>query len=634
MHESRGTGGSPDGRKSSGRKSSGRKSSFRKGTGRKGSGSGTASSGTAGSGRGGRAFRVTGISANGADAWRLFEVIAAWWLSAPAVYGLGWCLRFVTPGHRFAQSADQWFYANFLSFAAGLWIWLVIGFAGSAFIARAALARAMSGQWVMRATGIVAVVLAFASFLQLCRVAWDNDKDFARYYARATVFYAPALSGPDAPPSLDRLLTGARPGGAGSRCDLVGAADVPSCVVRATLPATGWQPRVSSYSGAVFALSRSSGDMQNVSLNAATVHYLNSWHGHPARWSGIMDGSGISQGMGGVAEWDGAHVTTCDFSGRYAIDRSFGGRNMADMADFLAQSYPGLRWTITDVWGYCDGSEPVVVVPVTKMIRYQNRTVNTAAGIIIVRGASGKTSLAYEPDVRAGALPGPVYPASLVDTQLAQSAWAAGRGAMNNGGFGYEPTNAAVQAGNVSDFLLRTAKTGRLQWVTPLTLRDSSSQLFVAYAISTADTVTNGRLNQLSIYVLSPSDPRQINVDNMEAEARNWLAQQDPGFISSGGQLVEFTPVGGNRWRAYGEVNGRVVYLLDVDATGTVAPQLTSVSPLGGAAGGGTAGGGVSGGTGSGTGTAVCGKPLSSLTTAQLAFCVREFANEIATRAG
>ena len=94
--------------------------------------------------------------------------------------------------------------------------------------------------------------------------------------------------------------------------------------------------------------------------------------------------------------------------------------------------------------------------------------------------------------------------------------------------------------------------------------------------------MTDGQLNPLSIYVLSPGDPRQINVDNMEAEARNWLAQHKPGFISSGGQLSEFTPVGGNMWRAYGELNGRVVYLLDIDATGTVSPVLTSVPGIGG----------------------------------------------------
>jgi len=254
------------------------------------------------------------------------------------------------------------------------------------------------------------------------------------------------------------------------------------------------------------------------------------------------------------------------------------------------------------------------------MARFQNRTVNTSAGIIVVTGSSGNTSLRYEPSVAAGALPGPVYPQSLVDTQLGASAWAAGRGAMNNGGFGYEPTNSTAQAGDVSDYLLRSKDTGRLEWVTPLTLRESSSQLFVAYAVSAADTVTSGRLNPLSVYVLSPSDPRQINVDNMEAEARNWLASQQPGFISSGGSLLEFTPVAGNLWRAYGELNGRVVYLLDIDATGQVAPTLTSVSPIG------PNPGAVS--------TAVCGKPLGSLSTAQLAFCLRQFADQLSQREG
>src|SRR5450756_1469857 len=255
---------------------------------------------------------------------------------------------------------------------------------------------------------------------------------------------------------------------------------------------------------------------------------------------------------------------------------------------------------------------------------------------VTVRGRSGKTSLTYTSDVGAGSLPGPVYPQSLVDVQLAQSAWAAGRGSMNNGGFGYEPTNSSAQAGNVSDFLLRDTATGRLEWVTPLTLRNSSSQLFVAYAISAADTVTSGSLNGLSVYVLAPSDPRQINVDNMEAEARNWLAQQEPGFISSGGKLLEFTPLGGNMWRAYGELNGRVVYLLDIDATGRFAPALTSVSPLGSGAGAG-AGSGSGAGSGGGSGTAgdaVCGKPLAGLSTAQIATCLREFADQLAAREG
>jgi len=550
----------------------------------------------------------------------------------PVLYGLGWCLRLVTPGHRFAQSADQWFYANILSLGGWLWVWLTVGLIGTVVIAlsmRDGLARGGA----LSVVAILAALLAIVTFGQTWRVTWDNDKDLARYYDRSTVFYAPSLSTAGAPPSLSRLLTGAHPPGAagfgsGGQCALVGVADVPGCVQQGTLATAGWEPRVSSYNGAVFAISRTSGDMQNVSLASSTVTYLNAWHGEPARWSGILDGTGISQGMGGVSEWTGSQVTTCRFAGQYAIDRSFGGTNMADLPDYLAQQYPGLRWRLSDVWGYCDGNEPVVVIPVTRMVPWTNRTLDTAAGVIIVHGSQGKTSLAYQADVQPGDLPGPVYPRSLVDTQLGASSWAAGRGSLNNGGFGYEPTSSSVQGGNVSDYLLRDNATGRLEWVTPLTLRNSSSQLFVAYAVSSAGSVTAGQLNQLSIYVLAPSDSRQINVDNMEAEARNWLAQQEPGFISSGGQLLEFTPVSGNTWRAYGELNGRVVYLLDIDATGRFTPTLTSVSPTGATSGTGT-------GRGSGAAsTAICGRPLSSLTSQQITFCLREFADQLAQRDG
>ena len=65
-----------------------------------------------------------------------------------------------------------------------------------------------------------------------------------------------------------------------------------------------------------------------------------------------------------------------------------------------------------------------------------------------------------------------------------------------------------------------------------------------------------------------------------------------------------------------------MAHLLDVDATGSVAPTLTSVSTLGGAA------------SGTGEATALRGKPLSSLSTSQLTFCLREFADQLAAREG
>jgi hypothetical protein len=330
---------------------------------------------------------------------------------------------------------------------------------------------------------------------------------------------------------------------------------------------------------------------------------------------------------GGVAEWNGTTVTSCDFSGQYAIDRSFDASGDSDLNDLLAETYPGLRWSESDVWGYCDGTEPIVVIPMTRQIYVGNRTVVTAGGVVTVKGNYGQTQLSYTASVQPGVLPGPVYPASLVSTQLDQASWADGRRAHDKFGFGYEPVSSSVQAGNVSNYLLRDSANGRLEWVTPLTLNNSTSQEIVAYAVSYADEVSQGELNQLSIYVLGDNDPRVINIDSMEANARVWLSQQDPGLLTSGGVLSEFTPLGGNMWRAYLEVRGQVEDLMDFDATGVVTPTLTNVAPQSGNGAFGTNPTPGSGSTGS-----VCGRSPSSLSVQQLAGCLQQFSNTLAQR--
>jgi hypothetical protein len=551
------------------------------------------------------------------------------WAVVPVVYGLGWCLR-ALPGHKKAQFFDQWLMANFWSHGVLFWVWVMLVSLISLIII---WVTSEDGPSKGHATGpIIATILAIVlagSFIQVIRVGIHTSKAKGDYYSKSVVFDTPSLSDASAPPSLSRLLNSAQPGD-GKRCDKVGSADVSSCIKQATLPTNGWDARVSSLDGAVYALSRSSGTVQNVSLNKSTVNYLNSWHGQPARWSGVLDGTGNGQGMGGIAEWNGTKVSTCSFSGSYAIGRSFGGSNMADLSDLLAEKYSGLRWKISDVWGYCDGNQPIVVVPMTRQIYYQNRTVDTAAGIVTIQGDHGKTRLTYQSTVKAGSVPGPVYPSSLVDTQLNEGAsWAAGRRAHDDYNFGYEPTTSGAQAGNVKDYLLRNSKTGQLEWVTPLTLRGSSSQLFVAYAISDAGTVTGGSLNPLSIYVLGSQDSRVINVDSMEAAARNWLTNQKPGFISSGGKLVEFIPKGGDQWQAYGELSGRVIYVMDFNAQNKTAPTLTDIS--GEDAGSGSSGTSSSPPT-SGSDSTSCGQPPSKLTTAQIASCLQQLSSELAGR--
>jgi len=547
-------------------------------------------------------------------------ILAVWWLWMPVVYAMFWLLQhLVFEGMDWSQRWDQYFMANFWSGSVMLWLWLTVGFIGTAVIIFSSMEDDFGSTGSLSVSlilGVIAVIVVIATFVQLFRVEWDNDKDFARYYNKSTVFYTPNLQA--APDSLARLLKGAyQP--SDSKCDLVGNADVPSCIKQGTLADTGWEPRVGSLDGATIALQRTSGDIQKVSLNAKTLAYLNEWHGQSPRWSGVLDGKGITQSLGGVSEWEGTgQPIQCLFKGPYAIDKALSGGRSNSLGNLLAVEYPALRYDTTDVWGYCDGDQPIVVIPMRRQIYFKDRTVDTAGGVVTVQGDHGKTKLTYYSSVAAGQFPGPVYPASLVTTQRSQAAWAAGRQNQDRNGFGYEPATSVAQAGNVSEYLLRNKATGRLEWVTPLTLRHSSSELFVAYAVSPADTVSDKVLNPLTIYVLADNDPRRINIDNLEADALNYLAKNAGTFISNGGKLVEFTPVDGDIWRAFGELNGRVVYRLDISASKKIETQLVSLD--------------VASTTDHQATNTDCGLPLAQLTPNQLTNCIKQLADELANR--
>lgn len=552
-----------------------------------------------------------------------------WWGWIPLVLLVQRLLLVVVfEGKDWTQTTDQYLMANFWSRGGWLWIYLCVGFAGSMFIHFFNYEREEKSNWgetktvtKFRRSGSgkwIAVTLAFlimATAAQAFCVSWDNDKDFARYYNQSTTFYIPSLD--DVPNSLQALTKSAQRGD-GTHCDLVGAADVPSCIKQGALPDTGWDARVSSLDGAEFALKRTSADTQGVSLNSDTLVYLNAWKNEPARWSGILDGKGINVHMGGVTEWEGqGKPIQCEFKKEYAIDRAFGGDRSNSLKNLLAEKYPSLRFNMFDAWGYCDGDEPIVVIPMKKQVYFKNRTVDTAGGIVIVRGDNGHTKLSYKASVKPGEYPGPVYPATLVNTQRDEVKWAAGRERNERDKFGYEPGKSIAQAGNVSEYLLRNKKTGRLEWVTPLTLRGSSSELFVAYAITPADEVNSDDLNQLKVYVLADDDPRRINIDNLESDARNYLANNAGTFKSNGGKLVEFTPVDGDRWRAFAEMNGRVVYRLDISASRKIKPELVSLD---------------SQSTTVGEDKGQCGEAVGTLTPAQLTGCMQQFVNELADR--
>jgi hypothetical protein len=466
---------------------------------------------------------------------------------------------------------------------------------------------------------VVALIILGASF-QVVHLNWQNSLNSARFYDTNTVVYTPSLT--NYPSALNDLLGGAKKGTNG--CAFVASSDVPSCIKVGSMSTAGFAPRVSSLAAAITVMQATSGQRQNVDLLTNTVTYLNGT-GTTGVWSGVRDGTGAFQPTEGVVTWNGigSDVKECFFnkSAHDNFDKAISGVRSNSLVNYLTNLYPNLYWQSGDVWGYCNDSHPVLVFPVSKQVHYLNQVVSSPAGVLVVTGStSGKPSVSYE--THASNLPGPVYPISIATNQLQGVNWLAGRAKHDRALFGFEPANSPAQNGNVENYLLKSLSNGHTYWVTPLTLVNSQSQLFVAYALVRADEVSAGHLNTMSVYVLDPKDTRSLNIDTLDASAREYLSNNDPGFFTSGGTLGEFTPAKGDYWRAYGEINGRVEYLLDISANANESPSLVALPSAG------------SGNTpttikNDADQMQVCGNPLNHLTVAQKVACAQFFVNNL-----
>jgi hypothetical protein len=456
----------------------------------------------------------------------------------------------------------------------------------------------------------------------------------AAYYDRSVEFVVANPQG-TMPTALNELLldSGTHPNSDGD-CAYLRTGDVPACITQGELPDT-WVPRNASAKAASIMLEKASKGASNTTVLDDSLTYL---YENDGEWTAIRDGKN-AQPTDRIEVWDGKNnVTSCTFSGPYAIKGAFGGSWSNNLKSTVAKAYPSLFSDMKDAWGYCNGDEPIVVLPVTEQIGYGNRTVMTDGGALTIRGNHGGISITwiqhptYGTDLSKGELPGPSYPLTLVRAARTSANWSAGRKSHNRDGFGFEPTNDAAQYGNVSEYLLKNAQTGELDWVTPLTPRSSDSQQFSAWSVTPAGYSNAGELNQTKIYVMDDNDPRQVNIQKMKSNANNALSQLNPGFFSTnaGGEIVEFLPINATTWQAYGELKGQVIYRIDVPINVNVMPTVYSLQTDPSATPSGTPG---SGGATTTPATGGCGAAPGTMTTAQLQVCINAELAELAKRA-
>lgn len=541
------------------------------------------------------------------------------WTWLPALVGLIWLLSgWIMPGFAIQRVISLWVQRDFLPHGLDVfqatgwfWIWTAFSLALSAIVAGSYASEREDGL-SLGITWALVVAVPLVLVWPFTMAVWDNDKVQGRFYNAATVFHVPTLSDP--PGSVATLVNGSRPGRNG--CVRVGAHDVPSCIkVDNAYPAMRWESRTSSLASARTAMTQAASTVQGVDVMSTSLTYIWGSGANTGQWSAILDGSGDSRPAYGVAEWDGqANTTTvCRFDGDHRFNRAFRGDGANDLHHLLAERYPKLVFADTDVWGYCTGGQPVIVVVVQKQVAHADRTLQTAAGVLVLHGSpSGDPDIAYRPTLKPGELPGPVYPISLVRVQRDATSWAAGRGNRNSS-FGFRVSDFGTQSANPGEYLLRGAD-HRLYYVTPLAPRGTRSQAFIGYGIVRADQVSGGHLNTYDLYTLANGDP-------LIADLNALYAKSVP--LTGGADLEQFIPLGADRWRVYGVRNGQTVLYIDLSVTDQIQP--TAVALTGPEASSPTQGPSPA---------TDCGQPPDKLTNQQLARCLADFGDELRRRNG
>jgi hypothetical protein len=225
---------------------------------------------------------------------------------------------------------------------------------------------------------------------------------------------------------------------------------------------------------------------------------------------------------------------TCEFSA--AADRRIGGWWSHNLGRLIASHLRGVLYHDGDVYGYCDGDTPKVVVPLVRQVGWLVVT-ERPAGVAVYDGKTGAVTLQDD----AKGLPGNSYPLSIAQAQRESTHSLSGYWDWVWNRAGWDSDDDGTNSGNNTDFALPT-KDHRTVYATLLTGRGSATSIS---ALSTVTAEAQGNeLAPLTVHRLNPSwvSPGAI-------ESRIKADYQDlPNWQNY--EVLEVTPFSGDRWVA------------------------------------------------------------------------------------
>jgi hypothetical protein len=203
----------------------------------------------------------------------------------------------------------------------------------------------------------------------------------------------------------------------------------------------------------------------------------------------------------------------------------------------------GVRYDPADLWGYCAGTVPHLVVPLKRQTGWWYVT-ERPAGYADYNGRTGALVFHRDAEADGERPPGPTYPLSIAARQREALLAPGGYADWRTNRTGWEPDPEDVNSGNSTEFTLGRGAGRDPVYVTPLTGRGSATAISAFAAVDATTTRPGTRLATLTLY---RADPAWKSTKALESRVKTDY-QDLPNWQNV--RLFELAPTGGDGWVA------------------------------------------------------------------------------------